>query len=113
MQPKTLSEEQAQAELFRSRLDPILNRNHPLFRLASRIDWDVLESQFGALYSSGMGRPGLPTRLLVGLHYLKHAYDESDESAVERFLENPYWQYFCGYEFSQHELPLDPSPLVR
>ena len=48
-----------------------------------------------------------------GLHYLKHAFNESDESVVGRFLENPYWQYFCGFEYFQHELPLDPSSLVR
>jgi IS5 family transposase len=60
-----------------------------------------------------VGRPGLPTRLVVGLHYLTHAFNESDESVVGRFLENPYWQYFCGFEYFQHELPLDPSSLVR
>jgi IS5 family transposase len=59
------------------------------------------------------GRPGLAIRLVVGLHYLKYAYDESDESVVERFLENPYWQYFCGFEYFEHECPLDPSSLVR
>jgi len=59
------------------------------------------------------GRPGLPIRLVVGLHYLKYASNESDESVVERFLENPYWQYFCGLEYFEHEVPLDPSSLVR
>ncbi len=49
----------------------------------------------------------------MGLHYLKYAFDESDESVVARWLENPYWQYFCGYEFLQHELPLHPTSLVR
>jgi len=49
----------------------------------------------------------------VGLHYLKYAYNESDESVVERLLENPYWQYFCGFEYFEHEVPLDPSSLVR
>src|SRR5207245_6539702 len=50
---------------------------------------------------------------LVGLHYLKHAYDESDESVVEKWVENPYWQYFCGYEYFQHELPCHPTSLVK
>ena len=60
-----------------------------------------------------MGRPGVPIRLLVGLHYLKHAFIESDESVVARFVENPYWQHFCGFEFFQHRLPLDPTTLVK
>jgi IS5 family transposase len=51
--------------------------------------------------------------LVVGLHYLKHAYNESDESVVAGLLENPYWQYFCGFKQFQHELPIDPSSLTR
>ena len=77
------------------------------------MDWSIFEQEFGPLYVEGFGRPGLPIRLVVGLHYLKYAYNESDESVVERFLENPYWQYFCGFEYFQHEFPLDPSSLVR
>ena len=90
-----------------------LNRRHPLFRLADTIDWAVFDKEFGSLYVEKMGRPGLPIRLLVGLHYLKHAYNVSDESVVERFLENPYWQYFCGFEYFQHDFPLDPTTLVK
>ena len=100
-------------DMFRSRLDNILNRRHPLFVLAGKIDWTFFEKEFGVLYVERIGRPGLPIRLLVGLHYLKHMYRESDESVVEKFLENPYWQYFCGFEFFQHHFPLDPSTLVR
>ncbi|MEE9168089.1 MAG: transposase [Candidatus Neomarinimicrobiota bacterium] len=59
------------------------------------------------------GRPGKPIRLMVALHNLKHTFDESDESVMERFLENPYWQYFAGFEYFQHELPLDPTSLVK
>ncbi len=103
---------QDQADLFRSRLDQILDRKHPLFVLANQIDWLVFDHKFGKLYAD-KGRPALPTRLMVGLHYLKHAFNESDESVVARLLENPYWQYFCGFEFFIHRLPLDPSSLVR
>jgi IS5 family transposase len=47
------------------------------------------------------------------LHYLKHAFDESDESVLARWVENPYWQYFCGFTTMQHELPLHPTSLVK
>lgn len=110
MKPKKT--QQDQSDLFRSRLDQILNRQHPLFILANQIDWSIFDKKFGSLYSE-KGRPGKPTRLLVGLHYLKHAFDESDESIVERLLENGYWQYFCGFEFFIHRLPIDPSSLTR
>lgn len=100
-------------ELFQSRLDQILNLDHQLIKLSSAIDWSVFETEFGPLYCEGQGRPAKPIRLMVGLHYLKHAFCESDESVVERFIENPYWQYFCGFEYFEHELPLDPTSLVK
>lgn len=111
MQPKSSTVDQG--DLFRSRLDQILNRRHCLYRLADTIDWSFFEKEFGSLYTENFGRPGLPIRLLVGLHYLKHAYNVSDEGVVEQFLENPYWQYFCGFEYFQHEFPLDPTTLVK
>ena len=77
MKPKK-PQQQDQAELFRSRLDQILDHKHPLFLLANQIDWSVFDSKFGRLYAD-KGRPALPTRLMVGLHYLKHAFNESDE----------------------------------
>lgn len=113
MQPKDRTKQGRQMHLFQARLDQILNPEHPLFKLANRIDWSVLEKEFGKLYVENVGRPGKPIRLVVGLHYLKYTYSESDETVVERFLENPYWQYFCGYEYFQHEFPLDPSMLTR
>jgi IS5 family transposase len=61
--------------------------------LAQALDWTVFDAEFEPLYAR-MGRPGLSTRLLVGLHYLKHLYDISDESVVHEFVGNPYWQYF-------------------
>ena len=100
-------------DLFRAQLSQQLNLRHPLVRLSEKMDWARLEAEIDVQYSPGPGQPPLPTRLMVGLHYLKYAFDESDESVVARWLENPYWQYFCGYEFLQHELPLHPTSLVR
>ncbi|MBE2887409.1 IS5 family transposase [Geobacter anodireducens] len=111
MKPKTSAT--GQEDLFRSRLDQILNNRHPLFRLANTIDWSVFDKEFGPLYVAKAGRPGLPIRLLVGLHYLKHAYNVSDETVVAQFIENGYWQYFCGFEHFQHQFPLDPTTLVK
>ncbi len=111
MQPKSGGNDQG--DLFRARLDQILNRQHPLYRLANSIDWSVFDREFGPLYTENFGRPGLPIRLLAGLHYLKHAYNVSDETVVAQFVENGYWQYFCGFEYFQHEFPLDPTTLVK
>lgn len=73
-----------------------LNLEHPLVQMAETIDWQSFEDKFGRVVKASGGRPALPTRLMVGLHFLKALYDESDESVVSKWVENPYWQYFCG-----------------
>src|SRR5205807_987318 len=113
MKPAESSQGQEQGDLYRSRLSWLLDHSHPLKVLAEAIDWEFFEREFGALYVERKGRPGLPMRLLVGLHYLKHLYDVSDERVVAGFVENPYWQYFCGEEFFVHEMPCDPTSLVK
>jgi IS5 family transposase len=110
MQPKARP---PQCELFAARLSELLNPEHPLYVLAERIDWSRFDSAIDACYADELGRPGVNTRLMVGLLYLKHAFDESDESVVARWVENPYWQFFCGLSYMQHELPIDPSSLSR
>ena len=96
-----------QVDLFRIRLESFINLKHPLVLLSDRMDWEKFEDTLGVYYHPATGRPGIPTRLMVGLHYLKHTYDESDESVIHRWIENPYWQYFCGNEYLQHEFPID------
>ena len=100
-------------ELFQMRLTNLCSHDHPLYKLAGQIDWSAFESAFGASYCPDNGRAAKPIRLLVGLHYLKHAFNESDESVVARWVENPYWQYFCGMEYFSHELPCHPTLLVK
>jgi transposase, IS5 family len=102
-----------QNDLFRSRLDQIVDMKHPLAKLAGHVDWAFLEKTFGAAYSDGPGQPPLPTRLMAGLAILKHTYNLSDEALCERFVENPYYQLFCGEEFFRHDLPFDRSSITR
>ena len=111
MKPKK-QERSRSDDLFRMRLEQMLDQRHALYRLAGKIDWTAVEERFGGLYAEE-GRPGIPIRLMVGLHYLKHAFNESDETVVERWVENPYWQYFCGEEYFRHEMPIDPSQMTR
>ena len=105
--------ETGQADLFRARLDQIISLEHALVRLGRAIDWRFLETRFGAVYSDAAGQPPLPTRLMAGLAILKHTYDLSDEALCARWLENPYFQHFCGEEFFCHALPFDRSSLTR
>jgi len=112
MRPKERRESDEQ-DLFRSRLDQLIDLDHALVKLAKTIDWRFLEEKFGAAYSDRPGHPPLPTRLMAGLAILKHTYDLSDEALCERWVENPYFQYFCGEEFFQHRLVFDRSSLTR
>ena len=111
MKPKPTSA--GQFELFQANFNQILNLDHELCKLANAITWDRFSTELADCYSEDMGRPGIAIRLMVGLHYLKHAFNESDESVVARWVENPYWQYFCGFEYLQHECPIHPTSMVK
>ncbi len=112
MKPKS-PENSGQAVLFDTPLCELLNQRHELYRLASLVDWQALEADFGEYFVADKGAPALPVRLVAGLHYLKHAFALSDEAVVARWVENPYWQFFCGEDSFRHDLPCDPSSLTR
>ena len=112
MRPKE-RRESGQNDLFRARLDQIVDVGHPLVKLGKAIDWRFLEDRFGAAYSDRAGHPPLPTRLMAGLAILKSMHDLSDEDLCARWIENPYFQLFCGEEFFRHKTPFDRSSLTR
>src|SRR6201987_3196224 len=94
-------------------LDQIIDMGHPLVRLAALIDWKFLDDRFGSVCRTGPGQPGLPTRLVAGLFILKHMHNLSDEVLCARWIENPYYQYFCGELSFCHRLPFDRSSMTR
>ena len=100
-----------QLNMYRQRLADQLNPRYSLYRLAERIPWEVFEEEFQGLYSH-TGRTAHPIRLMVGLLILKQIRNLSDEAVVERWVENGYYQYFCGGVFFQWELPCHPTDLV-
>ena len=110
MQPKS---QDKQGCLFKQKLSEFINMNHELVKLADKIDWQVFEKEFGRVYIAGKGRPALPTRLMVGLQFLKSTYNLSDEETVSMLMQNVYWQYFCGFVYFENKLPLDPSSMTR
>lgn len=101
-----------QSSLFGD-LESMLNQHHPLYVLANLIHWEVFDEEFKKHYSSRNGRPAKPIRLMVGLLVLKHIRNISDESVVEQFVENPYYQYFCGKQAFGFEAPCAASELVH
>ena len=97
-------------DLFRARLDQIINLKHELAQLADKIDWDWIDGEVAPLYSD-KGRPGIETRFAIGLLLLKHIYRLSDEGVCERWVYDPYFQHFTGEEFFQHAFPHERSDL--
>ena len=97
-------------DLFRARLDQIINMRHELVLLADRIDWAWIDEQL-APYFSDQGRPAEPVRFMIGMFLLKATYGLSDEQVWDRWVHDPYFQYFTGEAFFQHALPHERSGL--
>lgn len=110
-----IQEKPTEITLFNShkQLVDIIDINHPLVVLANSIDWEEIEKEFLDAYPSKTGHPNKPIRLMVGLHYLRYMFNLSDENIVWAYIENPYYQYFCGEKVFQHAFPIDRSSMSR
>jgi IS5 family transposase len=108
MRPKR-EPEQPQRELFQIELEQLIDMHHPLVQLGMRIDWASFEDALDATYHPTQGVPGISTRLMAALHYLKYQHDLSDENVVAAWVENPYWQHFSGQRTFQHRAPARPG----
>ena len=111
MRPRK-AEKSGSGDLFRARLDQIINMRHELVRLAREIDWDWIDGELADRFSD-IGRPGTETRFMVGLLLLKHIYALSDEQVCERWVTDPYFQYFTGEAFFRHAFPHERSGLTH
>lgn len=101
-----------QLNVFRKPLVNVINMKHELVLLSQKIDWEKVEKEF-AVYYPGLGRPAVPIRKMVGNMLLKQMYNLGNETFVSRWIENPYWQYFCGETYFQYDNPYDPSDFVH
>ena len=113
MKPKMSPIQNPQSSLLLVELSKIIKLDHPLVKLADAINWRDFEEALDCHFSETDGAPAKPVRLMVGLHFLKHTYNLSDEKVVASWCENPYWQYFCGRKYFEHEMPIDTSLMTR
>ena len=109
MRPKK-REEKSTGDLFRARLDQIIDMKHELVRLAEEIDWDRIDAQVTESFSA-KGRPGTGTRFMIAILLLKQIHGLSDEGVWERWVHDPYFQHFTGETFFQHKVPHERSGL--
>jgi IS5 family transposase len=113
MKPKKSPIHSRQQAFFRVLLDDLVDKSHPLIQLGNKIGWQFLEAKLSEPFHEEKGAPAKPVRLMAGLQYLKHTYNLSDERLVERWVENPYWQYFCGSLFFEYEFPIHPTSMTK
>lgn len=99
-------------DIFRSQLTQIINMNHELVQLTQAIDWKYLEERNAEFYKEE-GRPGVRARLMIGLHLLKYMFNLSDENVCERWIYDPYFQFFCGEIYFQHKLDMERSSMTH
>ena len=99
--------------MFRPELVKIVAPGLGLVKLARIVDRDRMDELFSQTYCPDNGRPGVSTRLMVALHYLKFSFNLSDDDVVTGWVENPYWQYLSGMQFFEHEPPIDSSSMTR
>ena len=102
----------SQLDVFKPLLSSIVSNKIPIVKLTEKVDWILIENEFGKFYSSN-GRPSVPTRTMVGLLMLKSMFSVSDEDLIPSWIQNPYWQYFCGEQYFRDSAPCDPSDLVH
>lgn len=102
-----------QLEMFKTPLKHFIKEQHELVLLTNKIPWDDLEQDLSVYYCADNGRPSVPIRTVAGILILKRVFNESDESVLDRWVENPYWQYLCGEVYFQHELPFDRTELIK
>lgn len=111
MKPKKT--DHSQGRLFEQRLSDLLNPMHEFYLLAEMIDWEVYEKEFQVYYSENNSREPKPIRLMVGLVMLQNMFNLSDTAVVQNWVENPYWQFFCGFDYLQWKFPIDSSSMTR
>ncbi len=113
MKPKKSKQKNRQKDLFRPELTKVIDPAHGLVKMAKAVNWDRMDEVFGETFCPDQGRPGISTRLMVSLHYLKYTHNLSDDDVVSTWVENPYWQYLSGMKYFEHDLPIHPSSMTR
>lgn len=113
MMTRNKTSEPHQGDLFKVFLRDLVDPAHPMVRLADQVDWKQFEEALAPVFADEQGRPSADVRLVIGLMYLKYAYDLSDADVVASWMENPYWQYFTGAVFFEHRPPIDSSSLTN
>ena len=82
--------------------------------LAKLIPWQEIEKRYAKNFSrEGIGAPAKPIRLALGSLIIKEKLGLTDEETVMQIQENPYIQFFLGFESYYEEEPFSINPSRR
>jgi IS5 family transposase len=94
-----------------------LNQKNELLILGRMIPWGSLEIEFAwpLPIKQPCWRSDAKANSLNDWDsfVVRHLHNLSDKQVVRGWVENPYWQNFCGYDFLQWNFPINPSSLTR
>lgn len=91
-----------------------LSPDNRWIRLAGLIPWDMIEEKYSKNFKdTSFSRPAKPARMAVGTLIIKERCGLSDLDTVDMIRENPYMQYFIGFESFSKEAPMEASVLTH
>lgn len=90
-----------------------LDKKNRWVKLSKLIPWEHIEKKYSKLFSENKGAPALPVRIALGALIIKERCGFTDAETVEQISENPYLQYFLGFEEYISESPFDSSMMVH
>jgi hypothetical protein len=107
------SQNQIEIFNFKTEFESKLNPENRWVKLAKLLDWDAFASIYGANFSSTMGTKGVDARIVIGALIIKHIERKDDRGTIEMIAENPYMQYFLGFDHFSSTPVFDTSLFVH
>lgn len=89
-----------------------LDPNNRWIILSKLIPWEAIEEKYKGLFSD-VGAPGKAIRVAVGALIIKERMGLTDDATRDQITENPYLQYFLGYDQYTTNAPFDQSSMTH
>lgn len=89
-----------------------LNQDSRWVQLATLIPWEEIDQEYCKHFTRDDGQIAKSSRLAFGALYIQVAEGFTDEQTRRHIQENPYLQYFCGFESYKLESPFDVSMMT-
>ncbi len=81
--------------------------------LSKKFPWEEIDREYMRHFKSNEGQVAIPSRLAFGALYIQTVEGYTDEQTRRNIQENPYLQYFCGFESYTMDSPFDASMMTH